>query len=321
MTRGHAAGRPVKSPGSRGGVLRELRKNKWAYLLVLPALIYILIYCYLTLPYLTIAFQRYNYRQGMLGSAFIGLENFRFFFRSTDAWVVTFNTLRLNLLFIIGTTLVSLLMALLLNELSRFQRMKRIAQSTMIMPYFVSWMIISYILYAILASEVGLLNSILKALGMQGKNWYNEKSIWVTTLVIVKVWKELGMTTVIYLATITGIDGALYEAATIDGAGRLRQAQHITLPLLMPTVTVLTLLSVGRIFYGDFGMIYSIVGDNGVLFSVTDVIDTYTFRLLRYNGDPAAAMAIGLFQSVVGFLMVMGSNLLVKRKFPEGAIF
>ena len=166
-----------------------------------------------------------------------------------------------------------------------------------------------------------MINKTLNSLGFPGANWYSNASYWPAILVVIRVWKNTGMSVVIYLAAITGFDMELYEAARIDGAGRLKQISSITLPLLFPTICILTLMSIGRIFYGDFGMIYALIRDNGTLQSTTDVIETYVFRALRKTGSPSQAMAVSLYQSVLGFVLVFGSNWLIKRFFNEGALF
>ncbi len=296
------------------------KNNIWLYILVFPAFVYTLIFGYFTLPYLVIAFQRFSYRTGIFDSEWIGLKNFEFFFKSNRAWLVTSNTLKLNLLFIITTTILSIIFSLLLNEIRR-QKFAKMLQSTFLFPNFISWIVVSYIVYAFLGTTEGLLNRSLISLGMDKVNWYTRAEIWPGILVIIRIWKNVGMTSVIYLATISGIDESLYEAACIDGANRFRQVLHITVPLLMPTVAILTLLSIGKIFYADFGMIYALVGDNGMLYKTTDVIDTYVFRTLRINGDPANAMAAGLYQSLAGFVLVFGSNWIVRKIFPDGAIY
>ena len=267
-----------------------------------------------------IAFQEFNYRKGIFASKWVGLKNFEFFLQSSSAWHVTWNTLKLNILFIVFTTLIALAFSIMLNEI-KGMLYKMVIQSTYIFPNFISWIIVSYIVFSFLSTQSGVINISLKNLGLEPVSWYNNAKYWPVILVIIKVWKDAGMTCVIYLASITGIDGSLYEAATIDGANRWQQIKHITLPLLMPTVAILTLLSTGKIFYGDFGMIYALIGDNGLLYATTDVIDTYVFRALRKIGDPSNAMAVGLYQSTVGFILVFSANWITRKLFPEGAIY
>lgn len=302
------------------GIFSDIRKNRTSYLLVLPAVIYTFIFGYMTYPYMIIAFQRFNYTKGIFNSEWVGLQNFEFFFRSYKAVTVTFNTIYLNLLFIIFGTLMALVISLVLNEL-RKKLFVKISQSVMLFPHFISWIVVSYVLYAFFSMDMGLINQMLNNIGISSINWYTEPGVWPAILTAMHVWKGAGMSAVIYLATITGIDETLYEAAEIDGANRWQMCMRITLPLMMPTVVILTLLSIGKIMYGDFGMIYALIGDNGTLYSTTDIIDTYVFRSLRQIGDPSEAMAVGLFQSAIGFILVFGTNAITRKYFRDGALY
>ncbi|MDR1971406.1 MAG: ABC transporter permease subunit [Treponema sp.] len=303
----------------KNGVLGELWKNKFLYLLAFPAILYTFVYGYLTLPYMVIAFERFNFRTG-LRSPFVGLANFKFFFSSSWAWTVTRNTVLLNFLFIIAGSVMAVFLAIIINE-GHTKRFTKISQSLMLFPYFISWVIVSYILQSILENPNGLINRVLLGMGKEAVSFYSKANYWYVILILLTVWKNAGYSSIIYLAAITGIDEGIYEAAYIDGAGRWGRIRYITLPLLMPTVVLLTLMSIGRIFYGDFGMFYAIIRENGQLMSVTEVIDTYVFRTFRITGDPGVSMAIGFYQSIVGFILVCGSNWLTKRLFPEGALF
>ncbi|WP_260845623.1 sugar ABC transporter permease [Paenibacillus sp. Y412MC10] len=309
-----------KKQRRRRGIIADLQKNGTSYLLVLPAMVYTFIFGYMTYPYMLIAFQRFNYKKGIFHSEWVGLKNFEFFFRSNKALTITFNTIFLNLLFIVFGTLVALALALVLNEL-RKKLFLKISQSVMLFPHFISWIVISYVLYAFFSMDMGIINQLLNKLGIGSINWYTEPGAWPAILTIMHVWKGAGMSAIIYLATITGIDDTLYEAAQIDGANRWQMCRKITIPLMMPTVIILTLLSIGKIMYGDFGMIYALIGDNGTLYSTTDIIDTYVFRSLRQIGDPSEAMAVGLFQSLVGFILVFGTNSITRKFFKEGALY
>jgi len=301
-------------------IFRDIKRNPYSYLLVLPAFVYVFIFGYLTLPYILMAFQNYNFRDGLLGSEFVGLRNFEFFFRSHRAWLVTFNTVYLNSLFIITGTIASVVLALMLNEV-RSRKFLRPAQSVLLFPHFLSWVIVSYVVFALLSSQYGWLNSIIIGFGGDPLFIYSRADYWPPILTLVRLWKGMGISSIIYLAAMTGIDEGLYEAAQIDGASKFQQIRYITLPMITPTICILTLLNIGRIFYGDFQMIYALVGDNGILMATTDVIDTFVFRALRQTGDPSNAMAVGLYQAFVGFILVFGSNKLVKKFFPDGAIF
>lgn len=310
---------------NKGGIVKDIRNNPFSYLIALPAIIYVIIFSYLGYPYMIIAFQRYSYKNNTLASIwtqgkYVGLDNFRFFFESNQAYRVMFNTLYLNILFIATGTLFAVTIAILISEM-RQRRLAKVSQSVMLFPNYISWVIGSYILMSFLSTEYGLLNQFLAGLGVQRKNWYTMPNVWPTILVLLRIWKGAGMSAIIYLAAITGIDRSLYEVAAIDGATRWQRIRSITIPMIMPTIVIMTLLSVGRIMYGDFGMIYALIGDNGMLYRTTDIIDTYIFRALRQVGDPSQSMAIGLFQSMIGFVMVFGTNAIVRKHYPDGALY
>ena len=300
--------------------LTDIRRNPLSYLMLIPAALYTLVFGYLTIPYMLSAFQNYNYRDGLFGSPYVGLKNFEFFFKSNAAPRVIGNTVFLNIMFITFTLIVSVTVALLLNELHQ-AKLKKFLQSTYLFPYFLSWIVINYVVYTLTSNKYGIINQVLALFGAKPINFYTKGAYWPAILVIAKVWKDMGMNIVIYLAVITGFDPQIYEAAMIDGAGRFRACISITLRLLMPTICMLTIMSVGKIFNGDFGMIYALVGDNGMLQKTTDVIDTYVFRTLRQTGNPSQSMAISLFQSVLGFITVCGANWIARRFFSEGALF
>ncbi|WP_414694771.1 ABC transporter permease [Paenibacillus sp.] len=312
--------REVRRLKTRKGFLYEISRNRFSYLLILPAMAYVFVFSYMTYPYLLIAFQQFNYRKGILGSEWVGLRNFEFFFKSSEAAVIMWNTIKLNLLFIGFGTVFAVAIAILFNEV-RSRLFQKLTQTTMIFPNFLSWIIVSYMMYGLFSTDFGLINQALEKLGAEPVNWYTKADAWPWILVGMKIWKEAGMGSIIYLAAITGIDHSLYESADIDGASRWQKIVGITLPLLAPTIAILTLLNLGKIFYGDFGMIYAIIGDNGVLYPTTDVIDTYVFRALRQIGDPSNAAAVGLFQSTVGFLLVFIANWVTRRWFKEGALY
>lgn len=304
---------------------QDVAKNKFSYLIALPAILYVFVFNYLSYPYMALAFQRYNYKNSsILGILFngdwCGFDNFKFFFSSQNAFRVTFNTLYLNILFILTGTLMSLLLALVLNEL-RCKWFVKTTQAIMLFPNYISWVMVSYILLSLFSTEYGIVNQALRAMGLEGMNWYTNPDVWPAILVVMRIWKGAGMNAIIFLASITSIDTSMYEAAAIDGANRRQMMFRITIPLIMPTVIIMTLLSLGKIMYGDFGMIYALVGDNGTLYKTTDIIDTYVFRALRQVGDMSQSTAIGLFQSIIGFIMVYGSNWLARKFYPDGALY
>ena len=312
----------ARSQKKTGGLLRDIRNNKASYLLALPALAYVFIFQYLTYPYIAIAFQKFSYRTGLSfwNNQWIGLKNFEFFFKSIYFSRVTWNTVKFSFLFIIFGTFVALICSLLLNEV-RQRWFAKTAQSIYLFPHFLSWVVVSYIVFSLFGTEFGLVNTTLHALGMEPISWYSMPTAWTWIIVAMRVWKSTGIITIIFLAAITGIDEQLYEAATVDGATRWQKIKSITIPLLMPTVAILTLLEIGKMMYGDFAMMYAIIGDNGLLYSTADIIDTYVFRALRKIGDPSHAMAVGLYQSLVGFVLVLITNLAVRKYFREGALF
>lgn len=305
--------------------LSDIKRNRFSYLIALPAIIYMFVFSYMAYPYLLLAFQRYDYRNNTIWDIifhgnWVGFDNFKFFFSSQNAFRVTFNTLFLNILFILTGTVMSVLLALLLNEL-RCKWFMKSTQSIMLFPNYISWIMVSYILLSLFSTQYGIVNQVLTALGKDPVNWYAEPKVWPAILVIMRIWKGAGMNAIIYLAAITGLDSSLNEAAAIDGANRFQIMTKVTLPLITPTIVVMTLLSLGKIMYGDFGMIYALVGDNGLLYSTTDIIDTYVFRALRQVGDVSQSTAIGLFQAVIGFIMVYGSNWLARKFYPDGALY
>ncbi len=305
-----------------GGLVRELARNRYLYLLTLPGILYFLVFCYMPLIGLYIAFVDYNPLAGAFGllSPFVGFENFRFFFTSNDWLLVTANTLWLNLLFITTGLAVQIFMAVALNEIAN-RRFKKIAQSFMFLPNFLSWTVVSVLSLALFSTDEGVVNKILTACGGTPVNFYQEAGVWPLLLVLLRLWKGVGFGTVIYLSTITSIDQELFEAARIDGANRLQGIVSITLPLLRGTTVMLLIMAVGGIFYGDFGMIYALVGDNPMLRDTTDVIDTFVYRALRLNNDVGMSSAVGLFQSVIGFFMVIGANAFTRRIDRESSLF
>lgn len=318
QTRGAGLDLPVKR--TRLALIHDIRHHPVTMLMALPAVAYTFIFGYLTLPYVVIAFQNFSYRTGIFDSAWVGFQNFRFFFRSPRALTVIWNTIKLNFLFIVIGMAAALVLAIVVNEI-RSKAVARVTQSTYLFPHFISWIVTAYIVYSLFSTRLGLVNQLLQSLGLSTVNWYSNPAPWTYILVFLRIWKGAGINVVIFLAAISGISNELYEAAIIDGASRLQRIVRITVPLILPTVAILTLLAVGRIFYSDFGMFYAIIGDNGLLYPTTDVIDTYVFRALRKTGDPAQAMAVGLFQSLMGFVFVYGSNWLTRRFFREGALF
>lgn len=308
--------------GVRPTVWRDIVRNKWLVLLCVPAVAFFIIFSYIPMAGAWVAFVDYKAVDGIWGSDFVGLENFRFFFESDDWITITANTLWLNVLFISTSTVCSVAIAIMLSEMNNVI-VKKITQSVIILPHFMSWTIVALFSVAILASD-GLINKII--VGVTGNPdaaipFYNTPGAWPAILVCFKIWQGAGFGSIVYLATITGIDQEIYEAASIDGASRWQSITRITLPLLKNTIIMLTIMSVGKIFYGDFGMIYTLVGTNSLLYPTTDVIDTYLLRALLENPNMGMTAAIGLVQSVLGCIFVIICNKVANKFSPEAALF
>lgn len=301
-------------------------KAKWKkyaplFLLMIPGLAYLIINNYLPMFGMIIAFKDINYAKGILGSDWIGFKNFEYLFKTTDAYIITRNTILYNVLFILINTVGAIATAILLNEV-RKKFFQRFYQSIIILPHLISMVIVSYLVYAMLSSDTGFINNtILPIFGMDNISWYSEKQYWPYILTIVNIWKGVGFLSVVYLASIISIDPEYYEAATLDGASRWQQIRTITLPLIMPVITMMTLLAIGRIFYSDFGLFYQVPMDSGVLAETTNVIDTYVYRALMNLGDVGMSSAAGVYQSIVGFVLVIVSNYIVRKYNKENALF
>lgn len=298
---------------------RKYKKSIQLTILALPAIVLLLVFSYLPMVGIFIAFKKINYVQGIFNSPWVGFENFKFFFSSNDAWLVTRNTLAYNIAFISIGTALSVLFAILLNEVTRVKLVK-IYQTVFFFPFFFSWIIVAYMVYSFIG-PYGVITSVMDNIGMGSFNFYTETWIWPGLLVFINIWKGLGYTSIIFFAGIMGISNEYYEAAAIDGATRLQMIKSITLPLLTPLITIMTLISIGKIFYADFGLFFFIPREVGQLFPVTQVIDTYVYRMLRGSGDIGMSSAVGLFQSTMGFLLVLVSNHIVKKVNPENKIF
>ena len=298
----------------------QKRRMNWnLFLLAIPGLLFLLAFYYVPLFGLIIPFKQMDYSLGIWKSKFVGLKNFEFFFKSQDAFRITRNTLGLNFLFITLTLALSVILTLLLFELT--SRKVKLYQTALFMPYFISWIVASYILYALLSPQMGMIPKIMANAGMEVPNFYNEPEYWPFILLVSYVWKNIGYMTLLFYTTLMGIDSSYFEAAAIDGATKWKRAIYISLPYLKPVIIIMTLLQIGKIFYADFGMFYFLTRDSGTLYPVTDVIDTYVFRALRVTGDIGMSSAVGLYQSIVGFLLVLGSNLVVRRIDKDSAIF
>lgn len=290
------------------------------YLMALPGLLYLFVNNYMPLPGLILAFKKYNARKGIFGSDWVGFKNFKFLFATNDAFIITRNTLLYNVVFMIVNTAVAIAVAIILAEMTH--KIKKFYQSVILLPYMISMVIVSYLVFAFFSTENGFINNtIFKILGKEPVSWYMEKKYWPFIIVFVNLWKTVGYNCIVYMSAIVGFDKGYYEAAAIDGAGKWQQIMKITIPMLKPTIVMMTLLSIGKIFYSDFGLFYQVPQNSGALYPVTNTIDTYVYRGLLELGDITLSAAAGLYQSVVGFILVLGTNLWVRRIDPDNALF
>lgn len=304
--------------------LTRLKMNKELLVLSMPGAIWFLLFAYLPLFGILVAFKRYRlsggFFQSLWTSEFVGLENFKFLFSSGDAWIIVRNTVLYNAAFIILGVVLPVFMALLLNEL-RNKGMAKVYQTSMFLPYFLSWVVVSYCVFAFLNPEKGYFNALIQQFGGEPISWYTEKKFWPFIIIFMSQWKGVGYNTVVYLASICGIDKTYYEAAVIDGATKWQQFKFITLPMLKPVITILLIMAVGGIFKSDFGLFFQLPKDSGPLYPVTNVLDTYIFRALKTSGEIGMSSAAALFQSVVGFVLIMIANKIVSKVDNENALF
>ncbi len=300
-------------------VLSELWKNKKLYLMTLPPIVWILVFCYYPMYGILIAFKDYSYKKGITGSPWVGFDNFKFLFNYTGVGRIFFNTIFLNILFIAGTTILSIILALVFTEIGNMVY-SRLVQTIAILPHFVSWTVVAMFLSGIIGTA-GTLTRYITSLGMGNPSFYTNAKWWPLILLILRIWQGAGYGTIVYIAAIKGFDQQMYEAARVDGATRLQMVTRLTLPLLKTTAIMLTLMSVGKIFNGDFGMIYALVWDNSSLYETTDVIDTFVYRALRQLNNLGMSTATSLFQSVVGLVLVYITNAFTRKVEPDAAIF
>lgn len=299
---------------------RTFKKYLPLYLMLLPGIAYLIINNYIPMSGILVAFRKYNVRTGLYGGRWVGWDNFIYLFKN-DASLIIRNTLLYNIAFIIVNMFFGIVFAVMICDVqSKF--MKKAYQSSVLLPFLVSIVIVSYIVYAFLSPADGLLNkTILPALGKEEIGWYSEPKYWPFILIFVNCWKNVGYGCLIYIAAIVGIDKSLFESARLDGATKWEQIRFITLPHLVPAIITLSLLQIGRIFYSDFGLFYQVPQNSGALFSATNTIDTYVYRALISAGGIGRSSAAGLFQSVVGFSLVVFSNMIVRKVSNDNALF
>ena len=301
------------------GFLFNLKKHWLLFIMLIPAIAYVLVFSYAPMTGLVLAFKRYQFRGGIYFSPWNGLQNFEALLISGKLGMATRNTLLYNIAFIALGVVFEMGSAILLNEIV-FKRFKKVSQTLMFLPYFISWVVVSAIVYNVFNYERGVVNHVLTALGGDAFDLYNTPGAWPILLVLLKLWKQTGYGSVVYLAAITGLDQEMFEAATIDGANAWQKVRHITIPMLIPTMMILVLLGVGNIFRGDFGLFYQTVKSSAILQPVTEVIDTYVFKIGIEQAKFSEATAAGLFKSVIGLVLVLTTNYLAKKVDPDSGI-
>lgn len=301
-------------------VLIDFKKNKILLCMLLPSILYFFIFSYIPMAGIIIAFKNLDYAAGIFRSPWTGFNNFRFFFISGSAFTVTVNTVLYNISFIIVNTFLQITIAIFLSELAN-RYFKKVAQTFLLFPYFISWVIVSAFVYNIFNYEYGVLNNSLKMLQIEPVDILGKVWIWKYLLVALNAWKEAGYGSIIYLAAIMSIDREMYEAAEIEGANVFQQIFKLTIPSLRYTMVILILLAVGQIFRGNFQMFYQLTGNNGLLYKATDVIDTFTFRALVNSQDFGMAAAVGLYQSLLCFGILLVTNYIIRKVNDELSLF
>ena len=299
---------------------RELVRKRMLFLMILPTIVFFIIFSYVPMPGAYVAFVDYKMRKGIFGSQFVGFKNFEFLVKTGDLWRITKNTLLYNLAFMFIGHFTQVTLAIMISEL-KCKWFKKLSQSVILLPYFISMVIVGFFAYNLFNYNYGFVNGIITSLGFDRHDFYSDQGIWKYIIVAFNVWSGTGYGMIVYLASITGIDTEIYEAATIDGASLMQRIMYITLPLLKPTVILLVLFSLGGILKGSFDLFYNLIGTNSVLYPQTDIIDTFVFRSLAGQFNFSQGAAVGFYQSVFGLLLVLTVNAIVKKVDPESALF
>jgi len=305
--------------------LKKVIRNRALLIMILPGTIWFLVFAYLPMFGTVLAFKdfrisRDGFFASVINSEWVGFKNFEYLFSTNDAYIITRNTILYNLCFIILGLIIAVAFAIMLSELVN-KKMAKVYQTGMFLPHFLSWVIISYFAFTFLSMDKGTLNHIITLFGGDKISWYSEPKYWPFILVLVGIWKGVGYNSVVYLASLTGIDKSYYEAAVIDGASKWKQIRYITIPLLKPLMIILTILAIGGIFRSDFGLFYQLPKDSGSLYPVTNVIDTFVYRGLINMGDIGMSTAAGLYQSLVGLVLILLANYIVRKIERDHAIF
>lgn len=304
----------------KNGFLHEFKRKRVLFFMLLPAAIFFIINSYIPMIGIYYAFTRFNFQGGLFRSPFIGMENFRFLFESGKLTSLTINTVGYNIAFITVSNILQIFFAILLSQIVG-KLFKKVSQSIIFLPYFVSYVVLNAVVYSIFNFDTGYLNTFLVSIGIERFDAYGTPWVWRILMVVFYLWKNLGYGTVVYLAAITGINQEFYEAAKIDGANITKQITKITIPLLAPTFIILLLFALGGIMRGQFDLFYQVIRNNGLLFDATDILDTYVYRSLKQNFDIGMGTAAGLYQSLVGLVIILSTNFIIKKKQPDHALF
>ncbi len=300
--------------------INDVKKNYKLLIMALPVVIYFIMFNYMPMVGLQIAFKNFNYRAGIFGSDWVGLKNFEFLFKSGDIYMLIRNTVGYNIVFIIAEKALSVFLAILFDTLGK-SKLNRFNQTVVILPHFLSAVVIGYFVYSFLNFDKGILNKIVSLLGGENINWYSEAKYWPVILFLIRMWMTLGWGSIVYYSSIKGFETSYYEAAKIDGATWWQQVTNITLPLLKPTIIVMVILSLGSIFHSDFGLFYIIPRNSGALYDTTSTIDTYVYNGLLKGGNIGMTSATSFIQSIVGFILVVTVNSIIKKMSPEDSMF
>ncbi len=310
-------------PAEKGKKVKKssyLSRTLPLYIMMVPGLAYLVINNYLPMFGLTFAFKDINFTTGVWASPWCGLDNFGYLFRTQDAFIIFRNTVLYNVVFIVLGTVLAITVAILLSQVKG--KMMRVYQTTILIPYLIAITVVAYLGYAFLSTDTGFINkSILVPLGFEPISFYSNAGYWPAILIFIYLWKNFGYNTILYYATLIGIDDSYYEASVIDGASTWQQIRHITLPCLKTTIITLTIMAIGRMFYSDFGLFYQVPMSNGLLYNATQTIDTYVFRALLQNNDVGRSAAAGFLQSILGFVLVLGANMVVRKVDKDSALF
>ena len=300
--------------------LQNVIRYRVLIFMCLPAILFFFAFNYMPLPGIWVAFVKYNYRSGIFGSKFVGLQNFEFLAESGKLLTLTRNTILYNLAFILLGNILAVFVAILLNEM-RSKWFKKVSQTMMFLPYFISQVLVGLLVYSLLNFDTGFINSILTSLGLEKWQPYADAKVWPVLMVIIYLWQQTGYNSVVYFAAIMGIDAEMIEASRVDGANGFQKIRYIILPSLKPTIVILILFALGGIVKGNFGLFYNIIGSNSILYETTDIIETFVYRATMTDFNFSTASAVGLYQSIIGFVIVMTVNYIVKKIEPDYSLF